>query len=282
MKHFLPSLFFCLFYSSCWAGGEPFPIGAQSLGMGNATVSLRNQWSLFGNVGGMAGVEKLSAMAAFSSQYQVPGLQVLALGAVLPTRRGNFGLAIQRFGDELYSEHLVGLAYSHQINQVSIGLKVNYVQIAISDLGSRSTLALELGGVAQILPQLSFGAYIYNFNQARLADYQDERIPTLMKAGFSYQPSSQLLINAEVEKDIDFPAVFKTGMEYEIVKNVNLRTGISTFPFTQHFGAGIQAKSLQFDYAVTSHPQLGLSHHLSLAYSFEKKKPQPVPENGRP
>jgi hypothetical protein len=246
-------------------------MGARALGMGNAVVAHRNQWAVFNNVGGMAGVDKVSAMASFSSQYQVSGLQVLALGAVLPTRYGNCGLAIQRFGDELYNEHLVGLAYSHQINQVSLGLKLNYVQITIGDLGSRSTLALELGGVARLLPELTFGAYLYNFNQAKLADYQNERLPTLMKAGLSYQPTRQLVLSAEVEKDIDYPTLFKAGLEYEIVKKLFLRTGISSIPFTHHFGIGILSKNLSFDYALTSHPQLGFSHHLSLTYQFEKK-----------
>jgi hypothetical protein len=271
MKYLLTLLLLSSFSLDTFAGGDPFPIGARSLGMGNAVVAIRHQWSIFNNVGGMAGVDKLSVMASFSSQYQVSGLQVLAIGAVMPTKLGNFGMAIQRFGDELYHGHLVGLAYSHQINQVSVGLKINYVQIAISDLGSRSTLALELGGVAQLLPELSFGAYIYNFNQAKLADYQDERLPTLMKAGLSYKPTKQLILNAEVEKDIDYQTLFKAGVEYEIVKKLFLRTGITSLPFTHHFGVGVLAKNLMFDYALTSHPELGFSHHLSLAYQFEKK-----------
>jgi len=271
MRYSLSLLLFLLCSPFGLAGGDPFPMGARTLGMGNAVVAYRNQWAIFNNVGGMAGVDKVSAMASFSSQYQVSGLQVLALGAVLPTRYGNFGLAIQRFGDEFYNEHLVGLAYSHQINQVSLGLKLNYVQIAIGDLGSRSTLALELGGVARLLPELTLGAYLYNFNQARLADYQDERLPTLMKAGLSYHPTRQLVLSAEVEKDIDYPTLFKAGVEYEIVKKLFLRTGLSSLPFTHHFGVGILSKNLAFDYALTSHPQLGFSHHLSLAYQFEKK-----------
>ncbi|MES2733234.1 MAG: hypothetical protein V4714_15915 [Bacteroidota bacterium] len=276
MKQPLPILYIFLFFillpSLVNASGDPFPIGAKSLGMGNAVVSLRDQWSLFNNVGGMADVEQLSVLTSFSSQYSVAGLQVLAIGAVVPSRHGTFGLGIQRFGDELYNEHLVGLAYSHRINNVSLGVKINYVQIAIDGLGSRGAIAVELGGIAQLLPELSFGLHAYNLNQAKLAEYQDERLPTLLKAGLSYKPSKQLMVNAEVEKDIDFPAVFKAGLEYEIVKKVYLRTGISTKPFTNHFGVGILAKNLHFDYALTTHPQLGFSHHFSLAYQFKKKE----------
>src|SRR4028118_2153419 len=99
MKHVLAFLLFLSVSLFAVAGGDPFPMGARTLGMGNAVVAHRNQWSVFNNVGGMAGVDKVSAMASFSSQYHVSGLQVLALGAVLPTNCGNFGLAIQRFGD---------------------------------------------------------------------------------------------------------------------------------------------------------------------------------------
>ncbi len=264
--------FLVLFPPACLAGGEPFPIGARSWGLGNASVTLTDKWSVFNNVGGLSGVKQRSVMSSFSSYYNVPGLQVLALGAVYPLRHLHVGLSIQRFGDELYNEHLVGVALGHRIGNVSLGAKINYVQIAVRDLGSRSTVTLELGGVVQLLPELSFGVHLYNPTQARLADYQDERVPTTMKAGLSYRPSKTLLLTAEVEKDVDFPAAFKVGVEYEIVKKLYLRTGISSKPLVNHFGVGWLVKNLTVDYALSTHPQLGFSHHLSLAYQFEKKE----------
>ncbi|MBC7920117.1 MAG: hypothetical protein H7Z75_03420 [Ferruginibacter sp.] len=276
MKSFLLPLFLLGCPGLALASGDPFPIGARSLGLGNAAVTLSDHWSLFNNVGGLAGTDRTAegrrtVMSSFSGPYGVAGLSVVAVGAVLPTRYGTFGVGVQRFGDELHHEHLVGLAYSHRLENVSLGVKINYVQIATRGLGSRGAVAIEFGGVVQLLPELRFGAHLYNLNQAKLAAYGDERLPTLMKAGLSYQPGKQLMMNAEVEKDVDFPAVFKAGLEYEIVKKVHLRTGISAKPFTNHFGVGLLHRNLHFDYALTTHPQLGFSHHLSLALGLETK-----------
>lgn len=254
-----------------FASGDPFPVGARALGLANASVTLADSWSLFNNPGGIASVKRSYINFAYDNRYGIPGMQSIATGLVYPTNYGSFGLSIHRFGDDLYSEHLVGFAYGHKISRVQLGVKANYVQIHADNAGAIGRLALEFGGIAEILPQLSFGAHIYNFNQAKLAPYQDERIPTVMKAGISYKPFQKLLLAIETEKDVDFKASIKTGLEYEIVKNLHLRTGISTNPSVNYFGIGFKPKRLQFDYALRTHPNLGLSHHVSLAFRFEKK-----------
>jgi hypothetical protein len=211
-------------------------------------------------------------MFACDNRFGIAGLQSMAAGAVLPLRYGNFGLSVQKLGDALYSEQIAGLAFSHKISHVQLGIKANYVQIHVGDLGTKGALVMEFGGVATITPQLSFGAHVYNLNQAKLARYQDERIATLMKTGLSYKPISQLMLNLEAQKDMDFPAMVKAGVEYEIVKNFYLRSGISTKPYINYFGLGLHKKRFHFDYALRTHAALGLSHHLSVTLAFEKKK----------
>lgn len=272
MQKVLPLFFLFLIYvPQAVASGDPFPVGGRALGLANAAVTLTDGWSLFNNPGGIAGVDRKHILFAYDNRYGMPGMQSLAAGFIYPSDYGNFGVSIHRSGDDLYSEHVAGLAYAHKISRVQLGIKVNYVQVQVADVGARRTLALEFGGIAEITPQLFFGAHIYNFNQAKLADYQDERIATVMKAGISYKPFSKLLLAIETEKDVDFPAIVKAGIEYEIVKNLHVRTGISSKPFVNYFGIGFSPKRLQFDYAVRTHPVLGLSHHLSLGFRFEKK-----------
>lgn len=254
------------------ASGDPFPVGGRALGIGNTTVTLTDSWSLFNNPAGITGVTQLNIMFAYDNRFGMPGMQSIATGLVYPFTQGTLGVSISRFGDDLYSEHMAGVAYSHQISKVRLGIKANYVQVSAGDVSARRTFTFQFGGIAAITPQLSFGAHIYNFNQAKLAEYQDERIPTIMKAGLSYKPFTKLMLNLETEKDIDFPAMVKAGVEYEIIKNLYLRTGITSKPFTGHFGIGFGRKNFQFDYALRTHASLGISHHLSLAYQFKKKE----------
>jgi hypothetical protein len=270
-KLYLP-FWFLLAIHSAFGSGDPYPAGARAWGLGNAAATLADSWSLFNNPAGISGVSQVHLLAAYDNRYGLPGMQSMATGVVYPSDFGNVGLSIHRFGDELYSEHLVGVAYSHKVSRVMLGAKLNYVQVHVDNLGSKGTIALEFGGIAEITPQLFFGAHVYNFNQAKLADYQDERIPTVMKAGISYKAFNKLLLSVETEKDVDFPATVKAGIEYQIVKNLYLRTGMSSKPFVNYFGIGFSPKRLQFDYSVRSHPVLGMSHHLSIGFRLEKKR----------
>jgi hypothetical protein len=257
------------------AGNNNYPIGARAWGIGNATVTLRDEWSLFNNIGGAAGIQTITGAVFFENRFGLKSFNTVAAAFVLPTKgNGAAGLSFRRFGDELYNEHLAGLGYSHKINNVTLGLQVNYMQTAVSDLGARHAFTINFGGVAEIIPQLVFGAHILNLNQAKMAEYSDERIPTIVKAGLSYRPLKQLMLNVETEKDIDHKASLKAGVEYKIIEKVSLRTGISTEPYITYFGAGFVHRRLRFDYAVSTHPKLPWSNHLSLSYTLTSRKAQ--------
>jgi len=248
-------------------------MGARAYGMANASVAIKDHWAIFNNVGGVAGVKQVTGQMAYHNQFGIANFQTFALGIVTPIKMGVIGLGVSKFGDNLYSEQRVGIGYSHQIKNVSLGAKINYVQVSIQDLGSQGAFAFEFGGVAQLSKEISFGAHIYNFNQGRFnTSFGDaEKIPVIMKAGFAYQPVKALLINIETEKDIDLPATFKAGMEYEMIKNIFLRTGIQTTPFNNFFGVGFTPRWFHLNYALSTNDALGVSHHLSFTYQLGKK-----------
>ena len=230
-KRFLLFVLYLISYQS-FASGDPVNSGARSWAMGNAAVANRDAFSLFNNPAGLATTKNILIFSGYDRRFNLADLQTMYVGIVKPLKFGTVGVSISRFGGEYYHEHQIGIAYSHKVNLVSIGGKVNLLQTAIQDLGSKRNFTFEFGAIAEIIPKkLMLGIHIYNFTQTKLADYGDERLPTVMKAGLSYQPIEKLSINIETEKDIDFAAVFKSGIEYEIVKYLKLRTGISTKPF---------------------------------------------------
>jgi hypothetical protein len=268
-------------FHALYAGGDPQPAGARTWGIGGTSLTLRDPYALFNNPAGLSGLKSFHAMACYDRRFEHAGFQTFSAGLALPlhlekkdTTRG-IGLGFQRFGDELYNESQMSLAVAQRIGLVSLGLKLNFLQLGFGELGVRRLLTLELGGQATLIPEkLFFGAYIYNLTQAKIADYQDERVPVLLRSGFSYRPLPTLMLNAELEKDIDFQAAFRAGMEYEIVHHFQLRTGISTRPSVSYFGIGFNPGKIQVDYALRTHPQLGLSHHLSIVFRIEQVKLQ--------
>ena len=247
-----------------------FNIGARSSGMAGSSLTFGDEYSLFNNVGGLGRVKNHAAFAAYQNRYGISEFQVVGAGALYHSELGNGGIGFYKFGDDIYSEQRLHLAFGNKIQMVSLGLGMDLLQYDISTIGATRALAIQFGGIAEITPQLKFGAHIYNLNQAKISGESGERIPTIMKAGISYQPSDELIITTEVEKDLDFDEVFKVGMEYQVVERVYFRTGISTQPFLGAFGLGFHPKNLKFDYSFSNESRLGSIHEISVSYSFLK------------
>ncbi|MCC5943697.1 MAG: hypothetical protein JJT94_02080 [Bernardetiaceae bacterium] len=268
---FIASYFILLPCLQAQSGGRT-EIGARQAGMANAVLTIGDGWSLFNNIGALAQLRTPVVMSAYDNSFTMSGLNGLAAGAAVPIRNdGTAGVGVWRFGDEIYNEHRVMLGYSHRIEGVSIGVQANYVQLMVRGVGVRRMLALEFGGVARLAEKLYLGAHIYNFNQAQVHEFEDERLPTIIKTGLSYRPLERVMFNIEVEKDIEYEPMVKAGIDYEVLEDVmRVRGGITTQPFVNYFGAGLRYKSLEIDYALTTQPDIGLSHHISLLWNLQK------------
>ena len=116
------------------------------------------------------------------------------------------------------------------------------------------------------------GFHAYNLTGAKL--FASQHIPTVLRLGLSFTPTKQILLVAEAEKDIELPTLIKAGLEYQIVKNFYLRTGLTSKLNNAHFGFGFQSKQFIFDYALSSHSALGFSNHLSISYQIGKSSTQ--------
>jgi hypothetical protein len=248
------------------------PIGARAAALGNATVTLPDLWALHQNVAGIANLRQPEAGVYVENRFGIRAFTTMALQAVYPTAKyGSYGLSLSRFGDELYSQQSLGLGVAHKLGQFSLGGKADIWQVAVQGYGSRKAVVLSVGGQGEIIPGLSFGAFAFNLNQAKLAAFEDERLATVLKAGLAYKPYQKLLLAVETEKNIEHDADFKAGVEYQLLKEkLALRSGFSTLTNKATFGTGFQARQLQVDYAFGSTTLLGLSHHLSVSYKLQK------------
>jgi len=254
------------------ASGEPFPIGAKSWGIGNATAALADRNSVFNNPAGLGFLKENFVSTSYHSRYNISGLQTLSLSSNYNTKFANVGLGIERFGDKLYNEQKLGLAIGKSTNLVSLGLKVSYFQVAIENFTSKNTLLTEFGVMTKFSPKIQFGFHAYNLTGAKL--FASQHIPTILRLGLSFTPTKQILLVAEAEKNIELPMLIKAGIEYQIIKNFYLRTGMTSKLNHAHFGFGFQSKQFIFDYALSSHSALGFSNHLSISYQIGKNNTQ--------
>lgn len=243
-------------------------MSARANGMGNSFVCIRDEWSMFNNIGGLSAIRKTTA--AFSSDFQpaLPAARKVAAVFALPLSVGTVGVGIFKFGDDLYNEQQLCTGYSNKFGIASLGIKVNYVQYHAEGYGTKGVISISVGGIAQLTEQLSIGAHITNVNQPEITSSEHEHLPTLLNVGIGFTPSEKLFITTELEKDLDYNATWKCGIEYKAHKKVMVRTGFNACPASGFFGIGFKPKNFTLDYAYRYIPTTGGGHQATIAYTF--------------
>lgn len=267
----MKKIFIIIFiFSNFLTFADNYPTGSREAGMGNADVTLHDVWSVQNNQAGLALVDKMAIGFHFENKYITPTLGLKALAYALPTSQGTFGVDITYFGYSNYNESKIGLAYARKFSDyLSIGVQLDYLNYFIADsYGNKGTAVAEIGILSNPIDKLSFGVHIFNPTLAQVADYNNERIPTIVRFGLGYEFSDKFLMTAETEKDIDFKSRYKIGLEYFIVDNLALRTGILTNPFENSFGVGYVKNKISVDLAFTNNKILGITPHVSFQYIF--------------
>lgn len=237
--------------------------GAKGQAMGNATIAHSDSWSVFNNIGALAGAKDFSIGMACSGYHQIDGFNSVALSSNIPVNDFHVGAGIFYFGDEVFNEGKMSLGICHKINFISIGVNFNYLQYNVQDFGTSSSFAIEMGGKATIHPRLELGAHIFNINRAVLSRQRQMKIPTIMSAGISYRPTDITTFNLQIEKNPPKKSILRIGMEYKLAKQFAIRTGISTYPTSVHFGMGFMARKIKIDYALSHNHILGVFSQIS-------------------
>jgi hypothetical protein len=241
--------------------------------MGGASITLSDRWAAFNNIAGIAEVRQSGAGFGFIHAFGLAAWNTSYAVIQSPIRKGAAALTVERWGDATFSRTLIGAGFAHKINYVSLGGQLVLHQTAIAEVGILHRVLINFGGIAQIIPELVFAAHITNMNQAKVADFRDERLPTVLKAGLSYRPGKRFMVNAETVKDVDLPALFRFGAEYALVEDVLFaRVGALTEPSLSSFGVGFCHKVWRIDYGVQFQTRLGFAHHLSLLVDLHTKR----------
>jgi hypothetical protein len=243
-------------------------------GIGNTTTTNTNYGAGMGNIAGIADIGDIIVGTSYRFVPELEGFNTASLALVVPVNIGSFGLGISRFGDELFNQQMVSVGYANTFGIASLGVKAGYLQYSIDGYGSKGVILIDFGGIAKLTEELLIGAHITNFNQSKLAELEDERVPTILALGMSYRPSTQVMVNLEVEKDIDFNPVFKFGVEYKIIEQVSLRTGINTKPNRQFYGFGLRPNNIpvMLDYTFSNNKLPGTAHQLGIGYKIKSRK----------
>ncbi len=244
--------------------------GGRSAAMGRTGVASDDFWSVYNNQAGLGFTEKSGVGFYYENHFMLNRLNFNEFSAILKTAQGGFGLNVSYSGYGHFNEKKIGLAYGMQLGKrFSLGAQLDYLNTFISgEYGSRNIISFELGLLAKITDNLSLGAHVFNPVKAKLSDYNDERLPCVLRLGLNWKPDKNFTAALEAESDIDHPLILKAGLEYDVMKLMYLRIGISNNPNIFTFGVGLNLKGFKLDFSSSMHQVLGYSPQISAHYNF--------------
>lgn len=253
-----------------YAGDNP-PLGARTQGLGGCGTALHaDVWGVQNNQAALADLQSMSFGIFYESRFMISELGMKAFAAGMPTKYGSFGLNVNSFGYTLYGETKAGFAYARKLGEhFSMGVQLDYFNTRIGEnYGSSSTVGGEIGILAEPVKNLTIGLHLFNPTRSKLSGNLTERIPTIMRFGASYKFSDQVFIIAEAEKDVDYKATFRAGVEYRPFDVFYIRAGAASNPGLISMGFGVALNKFRLDIATSFHSVLGFSPAVGLQYGF--------------
>jgi len=273
-KYFLITFCILLFFQpNIYAGFELKGSSARIQAMGQAYVGLANTPdAIFINCSGLAQLTCPAFSAYYTRPFGIAELNYGSLAATFSTPIGIFATGLISFGNKFYHEQSVIVSVNRSMkHNFFYGFNLHYNKLQISGYGSDFSIGADFGFLAQLTPKLNWGFFASNLNRATMGRNND-KLPQIFCTGIALFPVDGLILTLDIFKETMFPLDFRCGIEYLVFKRVALRSGFSTEPAQFCAGFGFLFSNFQVDYAITTHQNLGLSHHLSLQWQLNKRK----------
>lgn len=260
-------LLLLLISSECFAQIQP---GARQVALAHSTVASGDDvLSLFNNPAGTALIRSREVGINYSpAPFEMKELSNAFASYCEPTELGNFSAGFSIYGYELYKETQFVFGYGKNISRnFSIGASAFYKNIAIKNYGSKGVFLLNLGSIVRINEDYSLGFYAENITRTTIAS-ESNQLPTVLWIGAYANFLDELSFTAALRKELGFNPSLRLGAEYNLLEFLQIRFGVSNEPSTYSTGFGIQYQFIRFDYAFTSHPDLGFTHQFGVIFHF--------------
>jgi hypothetical protein len=273
-----------------WAGAagvfDNLVLSPRARALGGAFVALSDdETALFTNPAGLASQEKIGVYGSYADLYGYDFLDLGAFAASIPTGKGTFGVGgrlmrVEYKGIDLETEYTLALGHGFTVMQDAhsslafgyalsmYGLSYGTESVGGEDLGSASTVGLDVGVMGTLRGRTSFGFFAKNINNPKLGDPDAEDLPQWFAAGVAYSPYGgvQTVLEMQKQDNEDLRTCF--GLEFGITDYVTLRGGLQNQPNRLSVGFGTHWEAVRIDYSFTSHATLPGTHHFGLGYSF--------------
>jgi hypothetical protein len=223
-------------------------------------------WSVSHNQAGLGNYHNLGIGFHHENKFLVEEYALHAIVLTVPVRPGTFGFTYNYFGYPIYNQSKIGIAFGKSFGgKFSAGVQLNYHFIYVEgEYENLHALTVEGGIQYQPTRTLRIGVHLFNPSRSRLLPVDTDTLITTMRAGISYSPLEKLWMAIETEKSLNYNLRIKSGIEYEVLNGLYLRTGFVTNPVQNTFGLGFKISRINADVAFSHSQTLGFTPHFSM------------------
>ncbi|WP_147372267.1 PorV/PorQ family protein [Mariniphaga sediminis] len=261
----LLSILWIISFHSAAVGNHP--VGGRSLGLSHASVSFTDPWAVFNNQAGMVGLPGFSAGFFYESRFGIDLLSLTAGTIILPHREGAFGISFSQFGSGTFKENKYGFAYARRFSEKwSAGIQLDYFSQTFPENSRAKGFATFEGGLLfHPSEKLSLGAHIFNPVSGGIETPEGkQKMLVTFRAGGHYWFDQSVMVAFEAQKEEQYPALYKSGIEFYPVEKLALRFGVSGKPFKYTAGVGYQTGNISADLGFSYHGNLGVTPSVSV------------------
>lgn len=273
-RFFISGLLVLFSFTQVYAWDMLQPSGGRTNSLGKCSVALKDFWSLHNNPAGISSFNNISIGISYENRFLLKELGYKNVGFIIPLKTGTIGISASQFGYEHYNENIIGIALAKNFGpHLKIGLKLDYIYMKFSgDYDSFSSPTFELGIQYEINENLSLGTYLFNPTHFKIKSVNQDRIPIIMRLGFSYFIIDKFMIAGEIEENFETDFSYRFGVEYKNDYDFVIRSGFQLNPELFTFGVGYNYKCCIIDIAAEMSHDLGASLNCSLIFHLKARK----------
>lgn len=256
--------------------------------MGGAGTAVTNDvWAAYYNPANLGSIDKIQIGTSYLRLFNLSFFKNFfgAAAYPLPQKYGTASFSVQYFGVDYEGENLNGeytFALSHGfylLKDIHSSLAAGYSikayywdlgeSLQFGNLGSSTTLGIDVGLQASIYSRTYLGVYFLNINAPQVGAVTKHDLPQRIAIGIAYQPYDGVTTSLDFNRLIgaDDMQLFG-GAEFNVFRYLFLRFGGTTNPNRFSAGLGIEYAQFQIDYALLTHNELGETHQFGLIVSF--------------
>lgn len=265
-----------LFFLFLWpavaieAMAQPTP-NARLMAMGNQGIAFSDIGGLATNPAILSTLDKVSVQLNFRNFIPKRDVGRKSVGLVIPFGSQVMGLYLEYSGlPEFKTSQFSWIAVRRFGTHFSIGSRINYHTIHISEYGSASGISVDFGSLIQFNEHCAIGI---NVNNPAGPVYSSKSIKTVIprffQIGFAYQSDENLLLSGQYNytTEPDKPTL-ETGIEYPVNGLIFLRAGLGLKPAQYYGGFGFGREKWRADIAFSFPHSIQYSSLISISYVF--------------